>query len=701
MNDRALPGAAGQTEASGMATGNFLTKVPGILYGGDYNPEQWPEAIWPEDVRLMREAGVNVVTLGVFAWARLEPRPGEYDFAWLDRIVDLLHAHGIALCLATATAAPPPWFSHRYPASLPVTATGTTLWPGSRQTYCPSNPDYRRAAVALTRRIATHYKDHPALALWHINNEYGCHVPACYCDVSAQAFRAWLQRRYGTLDALNAAWGTAFWSQHYTDWDEISPARATPTFLNPTQQLDFQRFSSDALLECFLLERAVLREITPDVPVTTNFMGFFRAADYWRWAAEEDVVSNDSYPDPADPAAPADAAMTHDLMRSLGGGRPWLLMEQAPSAVNWRPVNVPKAPGQMRLWSYQAVARGADAVMFFQWRAARSGAEKFHSGMVPHTGTADSRVWREVTALGAELQGLAAIAGSRVPARVAIVFGWPNWWALEGESKPSAAVTLLEQVRAYYRPLYRANVAVDFVPPGADLRGYALVLVPNLYLVDDAAVSALTRYVEGGGTLVMSFFSGIVDENDAVRLGGYPAPFRALLGLSVEEFAPLPPDTTVPVRRTDGAMHTATLWADPIRLEGAEALATYTAGPAAGRPALTRHRYSAGTAYYLGTRPDAALMDWLLAQVAPPLDAPAPAPADGVEIARRAGATQTFTFVLNHAAEARAVPVAAGGVDLLSGDACPDRITLEPFGVAIVAHPRPAAEATPDPHPAG
>src|SRR5215471_2711446 len=390
--------------------------LPHLAYGGDYNPEQWPEDVWVEDVRLMREAGVNLVTVGVFAWSWLEPRPGVFEFAWLDRVLELLHGGGISVDLATATASPPPWLAHQHPETLPVLADGTRLWPGGRQHYCPSSRAYRAAARRLVGQLAARYGRHPAVVLWHVNNEYGCHVPACYCDESAAAFRDWLRRRYGTLDGLNEAWATAFWSQRYSAWEEVLPARRAPTTGNPTQQLDYRRFSSDALLECHQMERAVLAEHSPGLPVTTNFMGFFEPLDYWRWAEHEDVVSHDSYPDPSDPAAPLRAAMAGDLMRSLGGGRPWLLMEQTTHRVNWRPRNVAKAEGQMRLWSYQAVGRGSDGVLFFQWRQSAAGAEKFHSAMVPHGPTHDWPTWREVTRLGSELRRLDAVRGTRVEA---------------------------------------------------------------------------------------------------------------------------------------------------------------------------------------------------------------------------------------------------------------------------------------------
>jgi beta-galactosidase len=667
-------------------------RIPHLLYGGDYNPDQWPEEVWLEDVRAMQQAGVNLVSVAIFSWARLEPRPGAYDFGWLDRVLNLLHAQGIWVNLATATASPPPWLAKWHRESLPVTADGVTLWPGARQHYCPSSLAYREAAAALVRQLATHYRDHPALAMWHINNEYGCHVPACYCDASAAAFRVWLQRRYGSLDALNAAWGTAFWSQRYGEWDEIWPPRHAPTFCNPTQQLDFGRFSSDALLELFDMERGILKEITPDVPITTNFMGFFKPLDYWTWARHEDVVSNDSYPDPADPRAPMDAAMTHDLMRSLGGGRPWMLMEQTPSQVNWRAHNVLKRPGQMRLWSMQAVARGADGVLMFQWRAARAGAEKFHGAMVPHGGTADSRVWREVVELGQELRRLDELVGARTLADVAIVFDWENWWGLELDSKPSSSVTLMEQVQSYYQALYALNVAADFVEPGADLSHYKLVLVPNLYMVRGDVADHLERHVARGGVLIMSYFSGIVDERDHILLGGYPAPFRRLLGLRVEEFDPAVPGQSngliVPELLDRGAF-SCERWSDVIALEGAQAVAIFERDFYAGRPAVTRHHFGQGAAYYLGTRPDDMFLRWLIdracdeAGVARTAEAP-----PGVEVVRRVGKAAAYLFVLNHNAHDVQFTLTSPAYDLLGGTDRHGTVVVGPYGVALLREQR-------------
>jgi beta-galactosidase len=655
--------------------------VPGVAYGGDYNPEQWPEEVWAEDARLMREAGVNLVSVAIFAWSRLEPHPETYELDWLDRVLDLLHEHGVAVALATATASPPPWLARLHPESLPVTADGVRLWPGSRQVYCPSSPAYREAAGNLVRRLAERYCDHPALALWHVNNEYGCHVPECYCDESARAFRRWLWRRYGTIEALNEAWGTVFWSQAYRDWDEINPPRRTPSYANPTQQLDFRRFSSDALLECFELEASILREVSPGIPVTTNFMGFFKPLDYWRWAPAGDVVSHDSYPDPLEPHAAADAAASYDLMRSLGNGEPWLLMEQTPSVVDWRATNALKRPGQLRLWSYQALARGADGIMFFQWRAQRFGAHKFHGAMLPHAGT-ESRVWREVCELGDELSRLDRILDSRVRAEAAIVLDWESWWALELDTaKPLAELRLLDQVADFYRPLHAANLAVDFVHPEADLGPYTLVLVPHLYLLTQGAAKNLEQFVAGGGTLGVSFWSGIVDGRDHVFAEGYAGPLRGVLGLAVEEVDTGRAGT---IRTEDGDLFGWDRWSDVIELRGADAIASYADGPHAGAPAVTRHEFGRGAAYYLGTRPEEAYVRLWLERVcaeaglAPPLSAP-----PGVEVVRREGSDRSFLFALNHRDEAVEIGLTGSGVELVSGERV-EELRLEPLGVAVV-----------------
>jgi beta-galactosidase len=657
--------------------------VQGIAYGGDYNPEQWPEEVWAEDMRLMGEAGVTMVSVNIFSWALLEPKEGVFDFSRLDRILDMLYAHGIAADLATPTAAPPAWFFTAHPEALPVDGDGRALSYGSRQTFCPSSPAYREAALRITRALAERYADHPAVVMWHIHNEYGCHNAECFCDTSAAAFRSWLRARYGDdLAALNHAWGTTFWSQWYYDWDEILPPRATGAVPNPTHRLDWRRFCSDELLSLYTAERDVLRAAAPATPATTNFMVMynFDALDYWRWAPELDIVSNDHYLRSTDPESEIDIALSGDLVRSLAGG-PWLLMEHSTGAVNWQPVNRAKTPGELRRNALAHVARGADGIAYFQWRAAKAGAEQWHSAMLPHAGT-DSRIWQDVVRLGADLRALAEVRGSTGTARTAVVWDWNARWALELPSQPSAEVRYLDLVRAWYEPLWRAGVAVDFVRPDADLSAYRLVLAPGLYLVDDAGAANLTAFAERGGTLVVGFHSGAVDENCHVRLGGYPGAFREALGVRTDELFPLLPGE--PVGLSGGGR--ASLWSERVRLDGAEAVTTYTDGPLAGVPAVTRHTYGAGRTWYLATLPDAGTLAALLervrteAGVRPVVNGLT----DGVEAVRRRGTDADYVFLLDHTGQGAEIPLTPGAVDLLTGTPLPNGTALLPPGGAMV-----------------
>lgn len=489
-----------------------------LLYGGDYNPEQWPREVWDEDVRLMREAGVNLATVGVFSWAVLEPRPGEYDFGWLDEVLDLLHANGIGVALATPTASAPPWLHRRWPETSPQDRDRTVRTYGSRNAYCPSSPVYRRFANAISGQLADRYAGHPALRMWHIGNEFGT---VCYCDGCAEAFRGWLHAKYRTVAALNEAWGTSFWSQRYDAWDEVIPPRKVQYLINPAQEIDYQRFASDLLLEGFTTERDIVGARNPAIPVTTNFTGFFKGTDSWKWVREEDFASLDSYPDPNDPAGACRGAFAHDLTRSLGResrGGGWLLMEQSTGGVGWRPISTPKGPGLYRLWSIQAVARGADGVLQFQWRASKQGAERTHSAMVPHAGER-SRVFREVCGLGRELAGLAGVLGTPVAADVAIMVDWDAWRAVELEHQPHQGFSYVDRIYEYYEQLWRANITCDFVRAQGELGRYRLVVVPNLYQITDAASANLERYTEAGGTLVVGPFSAVTDEDERVRLG--------------------------------------------------------------------------------------------------------------------------------------------------------------------------------------
>jgi len=642
----------------------------GIALGCDYNPEQWPRSVWPEDIALMQEAGVGFVTLGVFSWAKLAPTPDTWDFGWFDEIVGLLHEGGIAIDMATATAAPPPWLTAAHPEILTVDAAGHTLWPGSRQSWCPSSPVFRTYALELVRTMAQRYGDHPAVRLWHVSNELGCHNGRCWCDVSAAAFRVWLSDRYGDIEKLNDAWGTAFWSQHYTSFEEVLPPRITPAVPNPTHELDFARFSSDELLDYHRAERDVLRDVSPDVPITTNFMVSSHQSeqDYFAWAPDMDVVSQDHYLDHRLPHIHAEQAFTDDLTRGVAGGEPWLLMESATSAVNWQPVNVAKRPGELLLDSLQHVARGADGVAFFQWRASRAGGEKFHSALVPHAGR-DSVKFREVVELGAALKKIGDVAGSRVRADVAVLWDWNAWWACDLGSHPSGELHYVDAVHRWHSAVTDLGATADVVHPESDLSGYKLVVVPTLYLVSDAVAPALQAVADRGGHVLVTYFSGIVDEADHIRLGGYPGAFRELLGVRSEEFAPLAPGAGVTL---DDGSH-ADLWTELLTTTDASVVASYADGPLPGTPAITRN----GTAWYVATRLDEQATAALAERIATEAGVTR-AGSPGVEVVRRG----EYLFVLNRTNADVAVP--ATGTELLSGTSCNGTVTVVAGAAAVV-----------------
>jgi beta-galactosidase len=660
-----------------------------ILYGADYNPEQWPESVWLDDMRLMKLASVNMVSINIFSWATLEPAPDRYQFDRLDRIMDMLAEHRIGADLATATASPPTWMSRLYPDLLPVTRDGKHLSHGSRQHYCPNSPSFRRKSAELVRHLAGRYRAHPALSMWHVNNEYGAHTSRCYCDSCAAAFRTWLQARYQSLDALNFAWGTDFWSQHYYEWEDVLPPRIAPAQNNPGQCLDYHRFMSDSLLACYLTEAAILRDITPTIPITTNFMAAFKPADYFAWAPHLDIISFDSYPTITTPAW--ETALAHDLMRSLKGGQPHLLMEQSPSQVNWMPQNPHKRPGRMRLQSFQALAHGADGVMFFQWRQSKAGAEKFHSAVVPHEGSEHVRIFQQAAQVGAELKRLSPdVAGSRITAQAAILMDWQNWWAVEYLPGPSDRLHYWEQIKTYYRELHGLNVAVDIVSAESDLSLYRLVVAPLLYMLRPGVAQKLEQFVERGGTLLVTFFSGIVDQHDHVVLGGYPAELRKLLGILVEEFDPWTREMTNHVVIEDGPLqgtYPCTLWGELIRLEGARALGVFASDYYANGPALTVHQFGQGHAYYLATQGSDELLAGLMRQlcqqvsVSPVLKAPV-----GVETTRRVRADgRVVYFLLNHNDTPEQVDLPMGMfMSLLSGEEVEGHIEIAARDVDVL-----------------
>lgn len=664
------------------------SKVHKILYGGDYNPEQWPEDTWEEDMRLIKLAHIDVVTLNVFSWAALQPSEDTYCFDKLDKIMEMVTRHGIHVCLATSTAAHPAWMARKYPDILRTDFSGMKRKFGIRHNSCPNSPTYHKYAKALAVKLAERYKSYDNIVAWHISNEYG---GECYCENCEREFRVWLKNKYKTIDAVNEAWDTAFWGHTFYDFEDIVLPNILSEHFDTNRttfqgiSLDYSRFNSESILNCFRLEYDAIHAITPDIPITTNLMGPYPSLNYQMWAKYMDFISWDNYP--AHNAALEEPAFRHDLMRGLKQGKPFGLMEQTPSVTNWHPYNALKRPGVMRLLSYQAVAHGADTVMFFQIKRSVGACEKYHGAIIDHAGHENTRVFREVAALGAELDKIGPLTlGARTDSRAAIVFDWDNWRATGYSAGPSINLDYFDEVLNYYKAFNSLNIPVDIISVEDDLSGYSFVTAPILYMVKGDYDERIKRFVKDGGTFLTTFFSGYVDEHDLVTIGGYPGKLRDILGIWVEEEDALPDDTCNSFTYHD-TTYPASLICDLLHTEGAQSLSEYRQDFYAGMPVLTRNAFGKGISYYVATRSNADFYRTLIGEICeeagirPIIDTP-----NGIEVTRRRNANGTFLFFLNHNTESHDIKLNCSGTDILTDTAYAegDTLTLAAKDVAII-----------------
>lgn len=669
-------------------------KLPKIWYGGDYNPEQWDAPVWAEDERMFKLAGIDVATINVFSWALIQPSEDTYDFSGLDEMMDRLYKNGTYVCLATGTGGHPAWMAHRYPEVTRVDVQGRKRKFGGRHNSNPNSPVYREFAKKLAGKLAERYKDHPALVAWHISNEYGGYD---YSEQSAAAFRVWLKERYGSLDRLNKAWNTRFWGHTFYDWEEIVVPNELSEEWNGNRtnfqgiSLDYRRFMSYSLLECYKLEYDAIKVHSQNVPITTNLMGFYPELDYFEWAKYMDVISWDNYPSLDTPVS--HTAMTHDLMRGLKSGQPFMLMEQTPSQQNWQPYNSLKRPGVMRLWSYQAVARGADTVLFFQLRRSIGACEKYHGAVIEHVGHEHTRVFRECAELGKELEQLGdTLLDARGQAEVGIIYDWENRWALDLSSGPSVALDYVNEVHKYYDALYQQHIEADMIGVEEDLSKYKIVIAPVLYMIKPGFAEKVESFVRNGGTFITTYFSGIVNENDLVTVGGYPGELREVLGIWAEEIDALLPGMSneIVMNKEWGALsgsYKCDLLCDLIHSEGAEVLAQYGSDFYKGMPVITANSFGAGKAYYVATSPEAGFLTGFLANlceekgIKPLVAAPA-----GIESVQRVKDGVSFLFLLNHAEDELSADIGpAIRTDLLTGKKYSGSAVVPGRGVLILS----------------
>lgn len=581
-------------------------KTPFILYGGDYNPDQWDEKTVDRDMELFKKAGINLLTLPVFSWAKLEPREGVYDFSWLDHILEKIWSHGIYVCLATPTTAQPAWLSRKYPEVLPVDIAGRKRTHGMRVFFCVNSEKYRERAAGIAEQMAKRYGDYPGLVAWHVANEYGTY---CYCENCQRKFRSWLKQRYQTIETLNEKWNTAFWGRTVYDFDEIMlPTERNDDYrFNPCVQLDYMRFMTASTKECYENEARILRKYTPDIPVFSNISGFIKKLDQFTLTENMDFAGWDNYPGPRDEMSLP--ALKHDIMRALKDGKSYMITEQSPNQQNWQSYNKLKRPGEVRTIAYQGIGHGADACCFFQMRQSVAGQEKFHGAVISHADREDTRIFQEISHLGAELKRIGdQCLNGRVEAKVGILFDWDNWWALELASGPTQDMDYLSQIHTYYKAFYRQNIPVDILKFTSDFTTYKILVAPLVYMMKPGLSEKIHTFVENGGILIGTYMTGIADENDRCVFGAYPGPLRDVFGLWVEETDALYPDESNKMRlRVQGdykqSDYRLNFLCDLLHPTTAEVLAEYQEDFYQGMPCITKNIFGKGSAYYLASQP--------------------------------------------------------------------------------------------------
>lgn len=669
------------------------SRFPKLLHGGDYNPEQWmkqKDTIWKQDMEYAKKAGINTLSIGIFSWSYLEPEDGVYDFSWMDEVMDNLAANGLKAVLATPSGARPPWMVEKYPSVLRMNNERLRHVYGGRHNACVSSPDYRRKVTEINTRLAERYKDHPALAIWHISNEYNndCHCPLCQ-----DRFRQWLKDRYQTIDYLNDCWWNSFWSHRYTSFEQIASPTA-PSWLgeceSPAAQLAWKRFCTDNTVDFFKMEIAPLKRLTPEIPVTTNMMGTFTGLDYYKFGRAMDISSWDSYPqwtgDERDISVSEDFAFRHDLMRGVCDQKPFLIMESAPSAVNWYSCNRLKNPGMLLYQSLQAIAHGSDSVQYFQYRAGRGGSEQFHAAVINHTGSNNTRVYREVAEVGAALKQLAPVAGSVTRNQVALLYDWNDRWALDmawflhrGDQNYEGTVI------DHHAALSRNGVGVDMIDQDSDITRYKMIIAPMAFLIKDGFSEKLEAFVKNGGHLVFTYATGYVNEEFLTMQDATPCLLYKVAGIHVDEIDAL-----------DDRRSNHFIWKDKrynikrvaelSTLKGATAIADYQEQFYANQPCLTANTYGDGRCYYIAACTEQEFLcdfygDLLKEAGISPL---ALSMTNDVKVTARYDGDTEFLFLMNASQEPGHVRLQKPMRDVQTGERVDTLCSVCPMGVRVL-----------------
>lgn len=680
----------------------FGDKIDFMLHGADYNPEQWMHVpgIWDEDVRMMKLSKCNVMAIGIFSWTAIEKEEGIYDFSWLDDIMNKLYENDIYVILATPSGARPAWMSQKYPEVLRVSDNGVRNLHGVRHNHCPSSHAYREKVSIMNRKLAERYKNHPALIMWHVSNEF---EGECHCDLCQNSFRQWLKDRYDNdLDKLNKAWWSSFWSHTYTDWSQIeSPAPHGEPYLHGLN-LDWRRFVTFETLDYFKNEIRPLKEITPNIPVTTNFHDYVnidKGIDYFKFAPYVDVVSWDNYPywhgEREDAHEASRRAFIHDLNRCIKDGQPFMMMESSPSATNWQPVAKLRRPGMHVLASLQAVAHGSDTVQYFQWRKSRGSSEKFHGAVVDHCGHENTRVFKEVARVGEILGKLSDVVGTWVEPEVAVVYDWENFWAInDAEGPRKDKKDYFETCQKHYKAFWDMNIPVDVIDMDKDFSKYRVLVAPMLYMIRDGVGERIEAFVKNGGTFITTYFSGIVNDSDLCFLGGFPGPLRKILGIWSEEIDALYDEDVNCVKMEKNndlsleGKYEARIFCDLIHSEGAKVLAKYASDFYEGMPALTCNEFGQGEGYYIAFRNNEDfLKDFYLAisnklnlKKAVELKLP-----QGVNAQIRTDGYREFIFIMNFNNNEKILSLDTYIFkDMVSGNIIKDKIEVEKYGIRIL-----------------